>query len=105
MTTTTQSRFSGHTRPLLDTVSTKIAKKAPLCELCAERHLLNAKGSQKETYHMAVDLAGSGMNYTVGDSIGVFVRHADELVDRTLRACRAIGDEMLVDRPQSSRPL
>lgn len=36
-----------------------------------ERELLNP-GSDREVYHIVLDLAGSGMDYSVGDSIAVY---------------------------------
>ncbi len=38
------------------------------------RERLNLAGSQKETWHIEFDLAGSGLTYQPGDSFGVFPR-------------------------------
>ncbi len=40
------------------------------------------------------------MSYSVGDSIAVLPRHSEELVQRTLSALAATGDEMVVDGRQ-----
>ena len=37
------------------------------------RTVLNRPGSQKETWHVEIDLASSGLDYTVGDSFGLFL--------------------------------
>src|SRR5215470_3305049 len=36
------------------------------------RTRLNKKGSAKETWHLELDLGASGLDYTVGDSFGIF---------------------------------
>ena len=48
------------------------------------RRLLNKAGSEKETWHIDFDLAGSGLDYVVGDSFGIFARneigHVDQII-------------------------
>jgi sulfite reductase (NADPH) flavoprotein alpha-component len=48
------------------------------------RRLLNKSGSEKETWHIEFDLAGSGLDYIVGDSFGIFARnelgHVDQII-------------------------
>ena len=48
------------------------------------RRLLNAKGSEKETWHIDFDLSGCGLDYVVGDSFGIFARndlgHVDQII-------------------------
>src|SRR5213075_2552085 len=48
------------------------------------RHLLNKKGSEKETWHIDFDLSGCGLDYVVGDSFGIFARndlgHVDQII-------------------------
>jgi sulfite reductase (NADPH) flavoprotein alpha-component len=48
------------------------------------RRLLNKPGSEKETWHIDFDLAGSGLDYVVGDSFGIFARndlgHVDQII-------------------------
>ncbi|MBV1706315.1 MAG: sulfite reductase subunit alpha [Hyphomicrobiales bacterium] len=45
------------------------------------RQRLNLPSSQKETWHIEIDLAGSGLCYQPGDSFGVFPRNDLRLVD------------------------
>lgn len=54
---------------------------------------LNGDGSAKDTRHVVIDIAGSGMAYEPGDSLGVHPRNCPELVDRVLAALGASGDE------------
>ena len=56
------------------------------------RRRLNKPGSEKETWHIEFDLAGSGLRYTVGDSFGVFVRNDPALVARVIAALGASPD-------------
>jgi sulfite reductase (NADPH) flavoprotein alpha-component len=48
------------------------------------RRLLNKSGSEKETWHIEFDLAGSGLDYAVGDSFGIFacneLGHVDQVI-------------------------
>jgi sulfite reductase (NADPH) flavoprotein alpha-component len=71
------------------------------------RTRLNRPGSEKVTWHIDVDLAGSGIDYAVGDSFGVFPVNEPKLVDAVLAALNAPADfpigartlrEVLADR-------
>jgi sulfite reductase (NADPH) flavoprotein alpha-component len=53
------------------------------------RQRLNKKGSAKETWHIDLDLSGSGIAYTVGDSLGVFVQNDPALVDAVIAELHA----------------
>jgi sulfite reductase (NADPH) flavoprotein alpha-component len=47
------------------------------------RRKLNAAGSQKSTYHVEIDLAGTGLDYLVGDSFGILPANDPALRGRT----------------------
>lgn len=47
---------------------------------------LNATGSAKDTRHIAFSLAGSGLEYEVGDALGVYVKNCPEVVDSIIAA-------------------
>ncbi len=49
---------------------------------------LNRAGSRKETRHIRIDLAGSGLGYKPGDALGVFPENCPELIEDILRARR-----------------
>ncbi len=57
------------------------------------RSRANAPESQKETVHLEINLGDSGLVYKSGDSLGVFPRNADKLVDAVLKAYKFSGDE------------
>jgi sulfite reductase (NADPH) flavoprotein alpha-component len=48
------------------------------------RRLLNKTGSEKETWHIDFDLSGSGLDYEVGDSFGIFARNEIGHVDQVI---------------------
>src|SRR5260221_267381 len=62
---------------------------------CGSLLLLTKPGSQKETRHMAVDIAGSGLTYKVGDSLGVFPSNRPGEVDEILARLGATGNELV----------
>ena len=52
------------------------------------RRRLNKPGSEKETWHVEIDLSGTGLDYVVGDSFGVFPANDPALVDARARGAR-----------------
>lgn len=74
------------------------SKNNPFLATITERYCLCKPGSSKNTQHVVLNLKGSGLNYTVGDCIGVKPYHDPELVDKTLKAMHATGDETIHDK-------
>ncbi|HWL51366.1 MAG TPA: sulfite reductase subunit alpha [Chthoniobacteraceae bacterium] len=66
---------------------------------------LTGPGSEKDTRHFELSLAGSGLNYEVGDSLGVFASNEPELVDDIVRALKATGDEEVAGSDGQPKPL
>jgi sulfite reductase (NADPH) flavoprotein alpha-component len=77
------------------TATTSAPAAAPIAELgrsrdnpapatFVARRLLNKSGSEKETWHVDFDLSGSGLDYAVGDSFGIFAKnelgHVDQII-------------------------
>lgn len=60
------------------------SRKNPFPSQLKERVLLNGAGSRKETIHLEFDLAGSGLDYTVGDALAVIPHNADSMVTAIL---------------------
>jgi sulfite reductase (NADPH) flavoprotein alpha-component len=56
------------------------------------RTRLNKAGSQKETFHIEIDLTGTSLGYTVGDSFGIFPTNDPALVDAVIAALDAPAD-------------
>jgi sulfite reductase (NADPH) flavoprotein alpha-component len=59
---------------------------------------LNKAGSQKETWHVEIDISGSGLDYRVGDSFGVFPKNDPTLVDAVIAALHAPPDFPIAGR-------
>lgn len=58
-----------------------------------ENRILSKPGSSKETRHFAVGIAGSGLTYKAGDSLGVYPTNRASEVDELLRLLGATGQE------------
>ena len=56
------------------------------------RKLLCKQGSLKETWHVEFDLAGSGIDYTVGDAFGLYPSNHPDLADAVIKALDAPPD-------------
>jgi len=54
---------------------------------------LSGEGSGKDTRHHEISLAGSGLHYEVGDSMGLFATNDPALVQEIITALGATGDE------------
>lgn len=68
-------------------------KDNPFPALITENRLLSKEGSQKETRHFVVSLAGSGLYYKAGDSLGVYPSNDPRDVATVLQCLGASGDE------------
>ncbi len=64
----------------------------PIHATFLSRRRLNKPGSQKETWHIEIDLAGTDLDYVVGDSFGIFPVNDPDLVDAVLAAIDAPPD-------------
>ena len=58
-----------------------------------ENRMLSKPGSAKETRHFVISLAGSGLQYKAGDSLGIYPTNRASEVDELLRRLGATGDE------------
>jgi sulfite reductase (NADPH) flavoprotein alpha-component len=56
---------------------------------------LTLEGSEKDIRFVAINLKGSGLQYEVGDALGVFPENCPDLVEAVLRAMGARGDELV----------
>lgn len=61
-----------------------------------EKINLNATGSSKETIHLELDLAGSGITYEPGDALGVYGSNSPKLVQAVLEATNFDGKENVI---------
>lgn len=63
------------------------------------RRRLNTEGSEKETFHIDFDIEGSGLDYVVGDSFGIFPANDPALVDEVIAAIHAPADFPIAGKP------
>jgi len=71
-------------------------KDRPFLARLTERRQLTKPGSEKDTQHFVVDLAGSGLAYKCGDSLGVYPTNDPTLVESILLAMGHKGDEEIM---------
>ena len=65
---------------------TIIDKSNPFPAKIKERSLLNKSGSTKQTYHIVLDIKGSGLSFKPGDSIAVIPQNDALRVQEALRS-------------------
>src|SRR5262245_34176501 len=68
------------------------SRDAPAEAVFRKRTRLNRSGSARETWHVEIDLADSGIDYVVGDSFGIFPTNDPALADAVIRALQAPPD-------------
>jgi sulfite reductase (NADPH) flavoprotein alpha-component len=78
------------------------ARSHPVDVVFTSRRRLNKHDSEKSTYHVEIDLSGAGIEYTVGDSFGLFPQNDPELVEAIIAALGTprdfpIGDKTFVE--------
>jgi sulfite reductase (NADPH) flavoprotein alpha-component len=62
------------------------------------RRRLNKEGSEKETWHVEIDIGEAGLQYEVGDSFGIFPANDASLVDAIIAALHAPPDFPIGER-------
>lgn len=70
-------------------------RKNPYVATILENYNLNAPGTDKETRHLSISLKGSGVEYKVGDALGLFPNNCPDLVRRVVHAAGLRGDEIV----------
>lgn len=79
-------------------ISNNYDRQHPYMASIKERYSLSKLGSKKETVHVVLDIEGSEISYKPGDSIGVYPLNDAGLVERTIKAIKATGDEIVHDK-------
>lgn len=72
-------------------------KNHPFISYVKQRYSLCKQGSKKNTQHVILDIEGSGIQYDVGDCVGVFPLNDPDLVNITLESLGKKGNETVVD--------
>jgi sulfite reductase (NADPH) flavoprotein alpha-component len=70
----------------------------PVYATFLSRRLLNKPGSEKQTWHVDIDLAGTGLDYIAGDSLGIFPANNSGLVAAVLAELQMPPDFPIGDR-------
>ena len=71
-------------------------KDNPLPAKLLETRVLNKDGSSKDTRHLVVDIAGSGLTYQVGDSLGIFASNRPQIVEELIELMGFTGNEPVI---------
>ncbi len=75
------------------------SRELPVEARFLSRTLLNKGASEKSTWHIEFDLTGSGLDYKVGDSFGVYPVNDAALVDAVIEAINAPPDFPVGGKP------
>jgi sulfite reductase (NADPH) flavoprotein alpha-component len=79
-------------------------KDNPFPSVVTDNRVLNGPGSAKETRHIVVSIAGSGLHYKAGDSLGVFPTNRLQEVDALLARLGSSGEEPVI-LPKLEKPV
>lgn len=74
----------------------EFSKKNPFMATVLEKVKITGRDSDKEVYHMELSVEGSGITYEPGDSVGIFTKNPDFLVDLILEKT-GFNPEQMVD--------
>ena len=58
--------------------------KNPYMTTISEKDILNGPGATKETRHVSILLGDSGLNYKVGDAIGIIAENPEDVVNKLI---------------------
>ena len=91
---------------MINPEETQFSRTNPFIAKIKERKRLSKIGSKKSTHYISLDISGSNIHYNVGDSIGIYPINDPQLIEWTLKAMNATGDELVTDKHgENSRPL
>jgi sulfite reductase (NADPH) flavoprotein alpha-component len=75
------------------------SRENPVTATFVAKRRLNAPTSEKVTNHIVIDLSECGLDYEVGDSLGVYATNAPALVDQIIAAINVPPDFPIADKP------
>ena len=85
--------------------SPSFGKSNPFPAILKTNRVLNAPGSAKETRHLEIILENSGLEYEVGDALGVVPTNCPDFVREILDAAALDGEEAVKAPDGSEMPL
>jgi sulfite reductase (NADPH) flavoprotein alpha-component len=74
------------------------SRENPVTAKFVSRTRLNGEGSEKTTNHIVIDISESGLDYEVGDSLGVYAQNDPALVDQVISAINVPPDFPVMDK-------
>ena len=80
------------------------SRKNPFPAKLKTNRKLTKEGSAKDTRHFEIVLEGSGLQYEVGDSLGVFPTNNPALVEEILGVLGFTGEEQAVSYTHLTLP-
>src|SRR5438445_9820018 len=81
------------------------SRKNPFLAELTKHEPLTQPGSLKDTRHFVLNLAGSGLTYTPGDSLGAFARNPPPLVNEVITLLGFDADSVVKDGKGQSTTL
>jgi sulfite reductase (NADPH) flavoprotein alpha-component len=89
----------------MSTENATYSRKNPFPAPMLVNRKLTGDASEKDTRHYELSLAGSGLNYEVGDSLGIFPSNDPALVDEILNTIHFTGDESVPGNDGAPKPI
>jgi sulfite reductase (NADPH) flavoprotein alpha-component len=68
-----------------ETLELEFSKKNPFMATVLEKVKITGDDSDKEVYHLELSIEGSGITYEPGDSVGIFTKNPNSLVEQILQ--------------------
>jgi sulfite reductase (NADPH) flavoprotein alpha-component len=81
------------------------SRKNPFPATLKVNRKLTLGGSEKDTRHFEITLEGSGLDYEVGDSLGVFPKNDPALVESIIERLGFSGDEVVPNADKIEMPI
>ncbi|MFI5000895.1 MAG: sulfite reductase subunit alpha [Reyranellales bacterium] len=94
----TKAEARAAARPEAAVVQPGYSREQPVEARLRSRSRLNRGASEKSTWHIEFDLAGSGLDYAVGDSFGLYPLNDPGLVAKVIEAIDAPADFPVGDK-------
>ena len=79
-----------------NTFVSEYSKKNPFLATVLEKVKITGRDSDKEVYHLELSLDDSGITYEPGDSLGIFTKNPDSLVEQIIKKT-GFNPEQMVD--------
>jgi len=92
-----------HSLPLQEQAVSSYSRSHPYQAEVLENINLNGRGSAKETRHLELSLAGSGLTYQPGDSLGIFPKNDPALVAELIEELKWSPEESVPIQKQGDR--